>query len=145
MKLVVDAGPLFAYLAADDDDHERCTLALETYRGELIVPQLVLAEVSYFINTRTKRLLGTKAAATTELALIEDITAGSFTVEPVRDADWPRITELIETYHGFPLGMTDASVIATAERLGTAQIATLDDRHFHAVKPAGFEYFDFVL
>lgn len=145
MKLVLDAGPLFAYLAADDDDHARCTLMLETYPGELVVPQLVLAEVSYFINTRTKRLLGAEAAAAAELGLIEDITAGSFAVEPVLDADWPRITELIRTYRGFPLGMTDASVIATAERLGTPEIATLDNRHFHAVKPDGFTHFDFAL
>ncbi|MCX5247118.1 hypothetical protein OG895_18115 [Streptomyces sp. NBC_00201] len=51
----------------------------------------MLAEVSYFINTRVKRALGAKAAAATELALIEDIQAGSFSMEPVAPEDWPRI------------------------------------------------------
>jgi predicted nucleic acid-binding protein len=30
---------------------------------------------------------------------------------------------------------TDASVIALAERLGVAEVATLDHRHFQAVRP----------
>ena len=32
-----------------------------------------------------------------------------------------------------PLGTTDASIVAIAERLGVTQIATLDHRHFGAV------------
>ncbi|MGC9543383.1 PIN domain-containing protein [Streptomyces sp. UG1] len=95
-------------LSADDPDHATCTALLETFDGELIIPQLVLAEVSYFINTRVKRALGAKAAAATELALIEDIQAGSFSVEPVALEDWPRIAELVGQYRDFPLGMTDA-------------------------------------
>jgi predicted nucleic acid-binding protein len=38
-------------------------------------------------------------------------------------------------YADFPLGTTDASVIAVAERLGATEIATLDHRHFRAVRP----------
>jgi predicted nucleic acid-binding protein len=34
-----------------------------------------------------------------------------------------------------PLGATDASVIALAERLGIGTIATLDRRHFTVVRP----------
>ncbi|MBI0379339.1 PIN domain-containing protein [Streptomyces albiflaviniger] len=52
MKLIVDAGPVFAYLSADDPDHARSATLLESFEGELVIPQLVLAEVSYFINTR---------------------------------------------------------------------------------------------
>ena len=43
--------------------------------------------------------------------------------------------ELIEHYADFPVGGTDASLIAIAERLGITRIATLDRRHFSAVKP----------
>jgi hypothetical protein len=34
-----------------------------------------------------------------------------------------------------PLGTTDASVVAVAERLGVSEIATLDRRHFTVVRP----------
>jgi len=45
------------------------------------------------------------------------------------------MAELVETYADFPLGTTDASVIALTERLGLAEVATLDHRHFAAVRP----------
>ena len=35
-----------------------------------------------------------------------------------------------KTYASLPLGTTDASVIAVAERLNLAEVATLDRRHF---------------
>ncbi|GAA2334376.1 type II toxin-antitoxin system VapC family toxin [Streptomyces violaceusniger] len=142
MKLIVDAGPVFAYLSADDPDHARCAALLESFEGELVIPQLVLAEVSYFINTRVKRAVGAKKAAEAELALIEDITAGAFRVEPVEDQDWPRIAELVGRYHDFLLGITDASVMTAAERLDTPKIATLDSRHFRGVASSRFGHFE---
>jgi predicted nucleic acid-binding protein len=42
---------------------------------------------------------------------------------------------LVEQYGDFPLGGIDASVIALAERLEVDTIATLDERHFRAVRP----------
>jgi predicted nucleic acid-binding protein len=58
-----------------------------------------------------------------------------FDVEAPTPADWARIADLVEQYADFPLGGTDASVIALAERLGTELIITLDERHFRAVRP----------
>jgi uncharacterized protein len=54
----------------------------------------------------------------------------------------PRIAELVEQYADFPLGGTDASVIALAERLDTATIITLDHRHFAAVAPRHTKAFE---
>ena len=34
-----------------------------------------------------------------------------------------------------PLGLADASVIATAEHLGVNRVLTVDQRHFRAVRP----------
>lgn len=41
-----------------------------------------------------------------------------------------------------PDGITDASVMAAAERLGTPKIATLDTRHFLAVASERFGHFE---
>lgn len=49
--------------------------------------------------------------------------------------DWNRIAELVRQYSSFPLGGTDASVVALAERLGTDVVITLDRRHFGAIRP----------
>jgi predicted nucleic acid-binding protein len=45
-----------------------------------------------------------------------------------RDPDYHRCADL-------PLGTTDASVIALAERLEVPEVATLDHRHFTVVRP----------
>jgi uncharacterized protein len=42
----------------------------------------------------------------------------------------------VRTYGDLPLGTTDATVIAIAERLHAVEIATLDRRHFTVVRPA---------
>jgi predicted nucleic acid-binding protein len=50
-------------------------------------------------------------------------------------ADWLRIAELVARYDDLPLGTVDASVVATAERLEVAEVATFDRRHFTVVQP----------
>lgn len=131
--VVVDTGPLLAYVDADDAHHECCLAFLSEHPGSLVIPQLVIAELTYFIEQR----LGTRA----ELLFLADLTEGQFSTEPVQPADWLRIAELVGRYRDFPLGTVDASVIACAERLGVTSVATLDHRHFGAVRPTHAESF----
>lgn len=53
--------------------------------------------------------------------------------------DGSRMAELVNQYDDLPLGTTDASVIALAERLGIREVATLDRRHFTVVRPRHVE------
>jgi hypothetical protein len=46
------------------------------------------------------------------------------------------MAELVRTYADLPLGAVDAAVVATAERLGASDLATLDRRHFSIVHPS---------
>jgi predicted nucleic acid-binding protein len=124
---VVDVGPLYAYVDADDRHHESCLQLLETHPGPLIVPMLVVTEADYLIATR----LGVEA----EARFLGDLAAGNLIAEPVTPSDWLRIAELVVTYRDLPLGAADASVITAAERLGVRQVATLDRRHFSVVRP----------
>lgn len=66
----------------------------------------------------------------------------SLDVEAPSPDDFVRIAELVERYADFPLGGTDASAIALAERLDAAVIITLDRRHFAAVRPAHVDAFE---
>lgn len=45
------------------------------------------------------------------------------------------MAQLVEQYHDLPLGTSDASVTALAERLDVDEIAALDLRHFTMVRP----------
>jgi uncharacterized protein len=122
---VVDAGPLFAALDADDRHHAASTRNL--LRGDLqfIVPALVVAEVAYLAG----RWLGARA----EAAFLRGLA--DFFVFAPDPHEWLRIADLVEEYADFPLGGADASVMVLAERFETDLIVTLDHRHFRAVRP----------
>ncbi len=125
MFAVVDTGPLYAAVDADDADHERCLAALETKGLRLVLPAMVVAEATYLIGSR----LGAKVEAEFLRSLTE------FDVAVPDPADWLRIAELVRRYGDFPLGGTDAAVVALAERLKTDLVITLDRRHLQAVRP----------
>jgi uncharacterized protein len=136
VKLVVDAGPLYAVADRRDRNHARCRELLEAAPRPLLVPVLVVTEVAYLIRER----LGPDA----EVVFGESITSGEMAPIPPEPADWDRIVELARTYADLPLGMVDASIVALAERLDVQLIATLDRRHFGAVRPRHAEAFELV-
>ncbi|MHB1931250.1 MAG: type II toxin-antitoxin system VapC family toxin [Acidimicrobiales bacterium] len=118
---------------ADDAHHTDALVLLETHAGPHIVPTLVITEVVYLLATR----LGTDP----EVRFLGDLASGSFSIEPVRAADWLRIAELVARYRDLPLGTVDASVVTTAERLGITEIATVDRLHFTVVRPEHVDAF----
>jgi len=122
---VVDTGPLYASLDRDDADHERCAAVLQRPDLQLVIPVLVVAETSYLAGTRLGA--GVEAQFVAALAALE--------VEAPVPEDWTRIAELVDRYADFPLGTTDASVVALAERLDAELVVTLDTRLFRAVRP----------
>ncbi len=126
MIAIVDSGPLYAAVDADDDDHARCLEVLQRPDLDLVVPALVVAEVTY--------LVGRRLGAEIEAAFLRGLA--TLEVEAPAADDWPAIAELVVRYGDFPLGGTDASVAVLAERLGTDLIVTLDRRHFGAIRTA---------
>lgn len=65
-------------------------------------------------------------------------------MEDLEPADWQRVRDLTEIYADNGLGGVDSSVIAVAERLKITTVATLDHRHFRAVRPAHVDAFEIV-
>lgn len=122
---VVDAGPLFAAADMDDADHAAALAALSRSSLHLVIPALVVAEVTHLIGSR----LGSAA----EAWFLGGLAA--MDVEAPASTDWPRIAELVEGHGHLPLGGKAASVIALAERLGTATVITLDRRQFSTIRP----------
>jgi predicted nucleic acid-binding protein len=129
---VVDAGPLYAAADSDDVDHGACLDVLARGDLRLVIPALALAEAGYLVGRR----LGPPA----EAAFLRGLSA--MDVEGPTPGDFARMSELVEHYADFPLGGTDASVIALAERLDAAVIVTLDRRHFAAVRPSHVSAFE---
>jgi uncharacterized protein len=132
--LLVDAGPLYAYVDTDDAHHSPCLELLRAHPGPLVAPTLCITEATYLLRTR----LGTEP----EIRFLGDLARGSITLEPVHPADLLRIAELVSAYRDLPLETVDASVIAAAERLDVTQLATLDRRDFSVVRPRHVEAFE---
>lgn len=122
---VVDSGPLYAVTDTADDDHQRSRDVLQRGDIQLVIPALVVAEVTYIV--------GRRLGAAAEAAFLRGL--GLLDVEAPLPEDWARIAELVNQYRDFPLGGTDASVVALAERLDTELVITLDHRHFGAIQP----------
>lgn len=128
--IICDTGPLVAAADRDDQHNRACTdllTSLHLARRPILVPAPVIAEVGY--------LLGRAGGVDIEAAFLRSIVQRTFTVVDLELDDYARMAELIETYADFPLGTTVAAVVAAAERLDIGEIATLDHRHFHAVRP----------
>jgi predicted nucleic acid-binding protein len=96
-----------------------------------VIPALVVAETTYQVG----RWLG----ASHEAGFLRGIA--SLDVEAPAAEDWPRIADLVEQYADVPLGGTDASLVALAERLDIETLVTLNRRHFGAVWPRHRESF----
>jgi len=81
-------------------------------------------------------LVGSRCGTDVEAALLDSLAAdAAFEVVAPERGDLGRAAELVRRYGDLPLGGSDACVVAIAERLGVATIATLDRRHFSVVRP----------
>jgi predicted nucleic acid-binding protein len=117
-----------AVLNKADADHRSCPDLLEEDVGPVVVPSPVLTEVCYFQETRVR--------PEAEAKFLQALADGEFELAELTRTDLAEMAELVRRYADFPLGAVDASVMAVTERLMCKEIATLDPRHFTAVKPS---------
>lgn len=127
LALILDSGPLVAYLDSSDPDRPRCRRLIEE-TGELrIVPAPVLVEVDYFVHVR--------AHPQVMVSFLNDIVNDSFRIEELAVTDYERVRDLCDKYADSDIGFVDAAVLAIVERLNEPKLATLDHRHFGMMRP----------
>jgi uncharacterized protein len=127
MTLLLDAAPLVALGNRRDRDHTPVHEALKAWRGPLVIPAPVTAEIDY--------LLGRRLGRASRLAFIQDVAHRRFTILALDPEEYETVLELERRYAGLDLGLADASLVVLARRLDTRAIATFDERHFRAVEP----------
>lgn len=110
-----------------DPHHKRCARLLAEVVRPLLVPSPVVAEVCY--------LLEREAGRKVEAQFLHSLSVGTLTVDDLTSEDYRRMSGLVAQYEDLPLGGVDAAGVAIAERLGLAEVATLDRRHFSVVRP----------
>lgn len=127
MAILIDTSCLYALTDSDDQYHVKITKFVQETRETIIVPSVVLPEISYLVN----KYLGTKA----EIAILSSIKEGQMKLEELNLGDLERIIELISKYREQKIGLVDAAIVALAERLKITTILTLDQRHFSLFRP----------
>ena len=97
--ILCDSGPLFAAADRTDADHHACVelfTGLRLANRRLLLPQTVMAEVGYLLETR----VGTFA----EVAFLEAVANGSFELVSLTNDDVARVAELVSRYEELPSG-----------------------------------------
>ncbi len=96
----------------------------------------MIAETGWMIE----RQLGPAAEEELYLSIVD----GEIELQQLSLDDWKRIAALTRQYADNGLGGVDASLVAVAERLGLETVATVDHRHFRAVRPKHVDAFTIV-
>ena len=127
--IVADTGAVLALLDADDRHHMALRRIFEADPDSWVLPWAILPEVDYLAAAH----LGRRA----QTLWLADLAAGAFVVEWGEARDVEAAQRLDRRYDKLRLGLVDATVIAVAERLRAEAIATLDVKHFAAVRIKG--------
>lgn len=134
--ILIDTGPIVAAALSSEQHHDACAHLFSELRlaqQQMLVVPTVLAEAGYMLRT-----VGTPRQ---EVEFLKGVADGDFDVVNLTPVDLDRIAELTAQYIDHPLGVTDASIIAVAERLKITEIATINPRDFRAVRPRHAGYF----
>lgn len=100
----------------------------------LLLGALSLAD----LDTLLQRELGAAAA----LALVRSIIGGAIRLVSPTEADLTRAAQLLEAAVEHRPRLTDALMVAAAERLGVQRIATFDRRPIAVFRPRHLRAFD---
>jgi uncharacterized protein len=125
--IVIDTSVALAFMDRGDKHHDAVVSWMEADNHELVTTPFVVAELDHLVFRQ-----GGVAAAR---ALRDDLDNGAYLVEW-----WPKAIQgtiaVARRHESMRLGLTGASLVALAGRLQTTSIATLDERHFRALRPA---------
>jgi predicted nucleic acid-binding protein len=124
--IVLDTSGLLAAIDESQRQHAACARALSKARPPLILSPFVLAELDYLLTAE----VGLEA----EAALLEEVARGAYRLEPFDGPAVATAVEIISRYRDLAIGLADASIVVLANRYGTRDILTLDDRHFRALR-----------
>lgn len=118
--VLLDAGPLVAYLAEDERHHGWATQQFSRVTGRAVTCEAVLSE-SWFLLRRWPRHLARLRAL-----LVDGVLDLTFHLETEAAA----VGRLLERYREVPISLADACLVRLSELHPRLPLLTLD-AHFH--------------
>ena len=114
---------------SDQNRHAECAQALRDAEPPRVMSPFVLAELDYLIV----KYAGVEA----ERKLLQEILMGVYQVANFEINDFADANHIIYMHRSLRIGIADASTVVLADRYGTRDILTLDERHFRVLRPKG--------
>lgn len=124
--ILLDTSGLLAALDESQRWHADCARVLAAAVEPLVLSPFVLAELDY--------LLCTRVGAAAQLALLDEVVAGAYRLEPFGADDVESARTVIDRYADQAIGLADASILVLAARHGAHDVLTLDQRHFRVLR-----------
>ncbi len=121
--VLLDAGPLVAFLDRREREHERVVGVMQGLPAPLVTVEPVLTEACFLLR-------GVPGGARAVLQLVRD----GLLVVPFRVADEAQaLEELLQKYADVPMSLADACLVRAAELHRGARVFTLDS-DFHVYR-----------
>lgn len=114
--VMVDAGPLVAYLSKRDQDHAWVEQKFRQLRSPLRTCDAVFSEACFLLKD-------TPGGTRQLLALIE---RGVVTLDFDLRAEFAAVADLMRRYENVPMSLADACLVRMSELHGEAVVFTLD-------------------
>ncbi|MFM2068319.1 MAG: hypothetical protein RLZZ584_3228 [Pseudomonadota bacterium] len=123
-RILIDTGPLVAWLDSSEPWHATVAAWLADYRGELLSTWPVLTEVCHLVPER-------KVAN-----FMRWVGRGGLSVVDIPASAVPLLADRIDKYADLPMDLADASLIWLAETRAVLDILTLDRSDFGIYRTA---------
>jgi hypothetical protein len=127
--ILLDTSGLLSAIDRSQRHHEAARRALEAASPPWILSPFVLAELDY--------LLATRVSQDAERGLLAEVGRGVYRLEAFDGSDIEAAERIIGRYRELQIGLADASIVVLANRHGTRDVLTLDERHFRALRGPG--------
>ena len=117
--MLIDTGPLVALADRNDRNHVTCVGTAKLLPADPLV-------TTWPCFTEAMYLLFRAGGYPAQCRLWQLRSANSLVLLDLSASDVDRIISLMDKYHDTPMDLADASLVATAERMGTKRVFTLD-------------------
>jgi uncharacterized protein len=125
--ILVDAGPLVAFVDRGDRHHRACVKVWRELRESLGTVWPALTEVMYLLADLPRG----------QEAVWDLIERGAVRILPLESSDVPRIRELMKKYSDRQMDMADAALLRVAERDRLRSVFTVDRADFSVYRLSG--------
>jgi len=124
--ILLDTSGLLAALDSAQRAHREAAECLASATGPLLLSPFVLAELDY--------LLGARVGGRARTSLLAEVERGAYQLQPFSSQDVGAAKKVVERHADLGVSLADASIVVLAERHGTREVLTLDERHFRVLK-----------